>query len=163
MLSSTLQIMTYAPAKFEVTTSNSIGEDPFTRKNILWPWGQGHTKCDQYHPHHVTYAPANFEVAMSNGLEDAFTRKYIIWPRLQGQGHMKCCLVPSTSCDLCICKIWSCYFQVYEEMCLQENTLFDLWPWPRGQGHMKHHKYLLHQVIYACTRLKLLRPKFRKR
>ena len=35
MLSSTLQLMTYAPAKFEVTTSNSIGEDGFTRKNIL--------------------------------------------------------------------------------------------------------------------------------
>ena len=35
MLSSTLQIMTYAPAKFEDTTSNSIGEDGFTRKNIL--------------------------------------------------------------------------------------------------------------------------------
>ena len=25
----------YVPAKFEVTTSNSIGEDGFTRKNIL--------------------------------------------------------------------------------------------------------------------------------
>ena len=73
----------------------------------------------QYHPHHVTYAPANFEVAMSNGLgEDAFTRKYIIWPRLQGQGHMKCCLVPSTSCYLCICKIWSCYFQKFMRRCV---------------------------------------------
>ena len=56
----------------------------------------------------------NFEVAMSNGLgEDAFTRKYIIWPGPQCQGHMKCCLVPSTSCDLCTCKIWSCYFQKF--------------------------------------------------
>ena len=71
----------------------------------------------KYHPHHVTYAPVNFEVAMSNGSgEDSFTRKYIIWPWdiwhwPQGQGHMKCCLVPSTSCDLCADKIWSCYFQ----------------------------------------------------
>ena len=59
----------------------------------------------------------NFEVAMSNGSgQDSFTRKYIIWPWgiwpwPQGQGHMKCCLVPSTSCDLCTGKIWSCYFQ----------------------------------------------------
>ena len=57
----------------------------------------------QYPPKHITHAPAKFEVAMSNGLgEDAFTSKYIIWPWPQGQGHMKCCLVPSTSCDLCI-------------------------------------------------------------
>ena len=38
--------MTFAPAKFEVATSNSLGEDAFTRKYIIWPWpsGQGHTK-----------------------------------------------------------------------------------------------------------------------
>ena len=27
--------MTYAPAKFEVATSNSLGENGFTRKNII--------------------------------------------------------------------------------------------------------------------------------
>ena len=27
---------------------------------------------------------------------------------LWGQGHMKCCPVPSTSCDLCSYKVWSC-------------------------------------------------------
>ena len=39
--------MTFAPAKFEVATSNSFGEDAFTRKYIIWPWpsGQCHTKC----------------------------------------------------------------------------------------------------------------------
>ena len=39
--------MTFAPARFEVATSNSLGEDAFTRKYIIWPWpsGQGHTKC----------------------------------------------------------------------------------------------------------------------
>ena len=144
----------------------------------------------QYHPHHVTYALVNFEVAMSNGSGvDSFTRKYFIWPWgiwPWPKGHMKCCLVPSTSCDLCTGKIWSWYCQnimkrcvfkkihyltltlrlrsheaspstldimwpmhrqnlklllrkVYEEMHLQENTLFDLWPWPWGQGHTKCH------------------------
>ena len=29
--------------------------------------------------------------------------------------------------------------KVYEEMCFQENILFDLWPWPWGQGHKKCH------------------------
>ena len=38
--------MTFAPAKFEVATSNSLGEDAFTRKYIIWPWPcEGHTKC----------------------------------------------------------------------------------------------------------------------
>ena len=36
-----LNHMTYAPAKFEVATSNSLGEDGFTRKYIIC---QGYTK-----------------------------------------------------------------------------------------------------------------------
>ena len=78
----------------------------------------------QYHPHCVTYAPVNFEVAMSDGSgEESFTRNYIIWPWgiwpwPQGQGHMKCYLVPSTSCDLCTGKIWSCYFQNIMRRCV---------------------------------------------
>ena len=38
--------MTFASAKFEIATSNILGEDAFTRKYIIWPWpsGQGHTK-----------------------------------------------------------------------------------------------------------------------
>ena len=68
----------------------------------------------QYPQHHVTYAQANFEVATSKSLwGDAFTRKYIIWPWPWGQGHTKCHPVPSTSCDLCIYKIWSCYVQLF--------------------------------------------------
>ena len=45
--------MTYAPAEFELTTSNSL-EDAFTSKYIIWPWGKGHTKCRPVVPvHHV--------------------------------------------------------------------------------------------------------------
>ena len=36
-----------------------------------------------------------------------FTRKCIIWPL--GQGHIKCCPVPSTLCDLFSYKVWRCY------------------------------------------------------
>ena len=123
-------------------------------------------------------------------------------PRPQGQGHMKCCLVPSTTCDLCTNKIWSCYFQnimrrcvfkkidfwsliltlgsrshetspstldimwpmyrqnlklllwkVYEEMHLQENTLFDLWPGVKVTRNIT--KYPLHHVIYAPTKFEV--------
>ena len=148
--------------------SNGSGEDPFTRKYIIWPlgiwpWpqGQGHMKCclvpstscdlcqgknlkllllkhyeqmrfqentlfdldlhlgvkvtqnvAQYPWHDVTYAQAKFKVATSKSLwGDAFTRKYIIRPWPWGQGHTKCHPVPSTSCDLCTYKIWSCYVQ----------------------------------------------------
>ena len=72
--------MTYAHAKFEVATSNSLGEDGFTERTLYdLDLGVKVTQnVAQYHPYHVTYALANFEVAMSNGSEDAFTRKYII-------------------------------------------------------------------------------------
>ena len=43
--------------------------------------------------------------------EDAFTRKCIIWHWPSGQGHMTCCLVPSTSCDLLSNKTCSCYVE----------------------------------------------------
>ena len=61
--------MTYAPAKFEVATSNSLGEDNL-QKSKLYDLDLG-AKVTQnvakYHPHHVTYALVSFEVAMSNG------------------------------------------------------------------------------------------------
>ena len=77
-----------------------------------WPWGQGHKNVTQYPLHHVTNAQAKLEVALSKSLwGDAFTRKHIIWPWPWGQGHTKYHPVPSTSCDLCIYKVWSCYVQ----------------------------------------------------
>ena len=75
-------------------------------------WVKVTQKVTQYPRHHVTYAQAKFEVATSKSLwGDAFTKKYIIWPWPWGQGHTKCHPVPSTSCDLCIYKVWSCYVQ----------------------------------------------------
>ena len=63
----------------------------------------------QYPLHHVTYAPAKFEVATSNSLGgDAVTNEntlFYIDPDLGGQGHMNCCPVPSTSCELCTYKV----------------------------------------------------------
>ena len=60
--------MTYSAAKFEVHTSNGLGEDAFTRKYIL-------RNIAQYPLHHVAYAATKFEVAMANCLGgDAITR-----------------------------------------------------------------------------------------
>ena len=72
--------LTKASAKFEVATSNRLGGDAFTRKNIIslltLTLGQGQPgNVSQYPLHHLTYAPAKFEAAMSNGLgENTFTR-----------------------------------------------------------------------------------------
>ena len=74
------------------------------KKYIIWPlpwpsWSRSHKMLPS-----SLHASWKFEVATSNGWRgDAFTRKYILWPWRGGQGHM------TTSCDLCTCKVWSCY------------------------------------------------------
>ena len=69
--------MTYAQAKFEVATSNSLREDAFIQENTLFDKVTHHVT--KYPLHHGTYAPAKFAVATSNRLGgDAFTRKYIM-------------------------------------------------------------------------------------
>ena len=80
--------------------------------------------------------PAKFEAAMSNCLgRNASTRN--IWFDLDPRSRSHEAL-PSTSCDLCTCKVWSCYGQWFKEMHYQENT-FDLDPRSRGS---RSHKML---------------------
>ena len=68
-----------------------------------------------------------FEVATPNRLGgDTFTRKYIVWHWHWGQGHTKCCPVPSTSRDLCTSKVWYCYIPRSYEML--PSTLYIMWP-----------------------------------
>ena len=68
-----LHHVTYVTTEFEVTTSEGLGGDAFTRKFIIT------LNVAQYLLHNVTYSAKKFEIATSNGLgEDAFTRKYII-------------------------------------------------------------------------------------
>ena len=64
--------MTFAPAKFEIATSNSLGEDALTKVKVTLNIAQ----CPL---HHVTYAPTEFEVTTSKALGgEAFTRKFNI-------------------------------------------------------------------------------------
>ena len=70
---------------------------------------QGQTQnVAQYSLHHMTcYAPAKFEAAIPNSLGgNAFTRN--IWFDL-GPTSRSHEALPSTSCDLCTCKVWNCY------------------------------------------------------
>ena len=91
-----------ASAKFEVGTSNRLGGDAFTRKYIIslltLTLGQVQTRnIAQYTLHHTTYGPAKFEASMSNGLGgNAFTRNI---------GFRSHEALPSTSCDICTCKV----------------------------------------------------------
>ena len=51
-------------------------------------------------------------------------KKYLIWSWPQGQGgqgHMKCCSVLSTSCDLCTGKVWCCYFPWLSRRCIYKK------------------------------------------
>ena len=78
-----LHHVTYVHAKFDVTTSNGLRGDVFTKKKkkkiFDLHWVKVTQNIAQYPLHHVTYADVKFEVATSNGLGgDAFTRKYII-------------------------------------------------------------------------------------
>ena len=61
-----LHHVTYAPAKFEIATSNILGGDIHystfdLEVNVTW-------NVTQYPLHHVTYAPEMFKVNTSNGL-----------------------------------------------------------------------------------------------
>ena len=118
-----LHYVTYAPAKSEVATSNRFRRRYIYKKIHYLTFGHDlgvemSWNIAQYPLHYVTYATAKFEVAMSNSLwGDAFSRKYIIWSCPWSQGHTKHCPVPSTSCYLCTCKVWSCYVQQFWRRC----------------------------------------------
>ena len=71
-----LHHVTYSPAKFQVATSNSLG-DAFTKNTLSFLIITQNVA--QYRPHKMTYAPSKFEVVKCNGLGgDTFSRKYII-------------------------------------------------------------------------------------
>ena len=66
---------------------------------------------------------------------------------------MKCCLVPLTSCDLCTCKIYSCYFQNFTRRFVYKTIhclSFDLDH--GGKITQNVTQYPLHYVIYASTK-----------
>ena len=148
-----LHHVTYAPAKFEVATPNSLRGDAFARKYILWPWCQGHINVAQYPLHDVNYAPTKFEVALSNGLGgDAFTRKYILWPWCKG--YRKFAQYPSHQIHSLTLRSMS------HEM--SPSALYIMWPMhlQRGSSKSAHALILiifcmLNTYVITTTKMKL--------
>ena len=125
----------YAPAKFEVARNIQQFRRRCIYKKIhfLTLTFKVSQNIAQFPLHHVIYASTKFEVASSNSLkEDAFTRKYILWPWGQGQSVAQ---YPLHHCDLCICKVWSCYIQQFRRRCIYKkkkhetspSTLYIMW------------------------------------
>ena len=73
-----LHHVSYAPAKFKVAMSNSLGGNAITSKYIILTFDLGIKvtwNVAQYPLHHVTYAATIVEVATPNNLGgDAFTK-----------------------------------------------------------------------------------------
>ena len=73
--------MTFAPAKFEVATSNSLGKMHLQESTLFDHDLQVKVTLNvaQCPLHHVTFAPTEFEVTTSKALGgEAFTRKFNI-------------------------------------------------------------------------------------
>ena len=132
--------MTFTPAKFIVATSNSFGEDGFTRKYIIWPWpwGQGHTKwcpvpsisCDL-----CTWEFWSCYVQRFRRRCIYKKKRYLtLTPRSRSHEVLPCTLDIMWPMHRLNLKLYK-HPKVYEEMRLQGNTIFDLWPWTWGQGH----------------------------
>ena len=142
MLPSALYIMWPMHLQSLKLLLQTIKEEMHLQENSLfdlWPWGQGRTKyctvsskwCDLFS------SDTKFEVATSNSLRrDTFTRKYIIWSLTFTLGSRSLEILPST-----LFIMWPIQLQSFKLLGLmihlQEYTLFDLLPWPWGQGHTK--------------------------
>ena len=107
----------------------------------------------------MTFEAAKFEVAMSNSLgEDAFKRKYIIWPWPSGQGHTKCCPVPSTSCDLYIYRVWSYYVKSFRRRSIYKKIQYLTFDLDLGVKVTQNvAQYPLHHVTYPATKFEVAR------
>ena len=107
----------------------------------------------------MTFAPAKFEVATSNSLgEDAFTRKYNIWPWPSGQGHTKCCPVPSTSFDLCTYRVLSYYVKSFRRWSIYKKIKYLTFDLDLGVKVTQNvAQYPLHHVTYPATKFEVAR------
>ena len=107
----------------------------------------------------MTFAPAKFEVATSNSLgEDAFRRKYINLPWPSGQGHTKCCPVPSTTCDLCTYRVWSYYVKSFRRRSIYKKIQYLTFDLDLGVKVTQNvAQYPLHHVTYPATKFEVAR------
>ena len=117
-----LHYVTYAPAKFEVATSNGLGGDAFTRKYIIWAL----TLKSRSHKMMLSIPSKPCDLCTCKGWSCyvQWFRRRCIYKKihyLTGQGHRKCCWVPSTSSELCNCIVWSCYVYWLRRRCIYKK------------------------------------------
>ena len=74
---------------------------------------------------------------------------------LGGQGHKKCCPVPSTSCDLCTYRVLSYYVKRFRRSIYKkiQYLTFDLDLWVKGTQNLA--QYPLHHVTYSATKFEV--------
>ena len=72
--------------------------------------------------------------------------------------HTRCLAVPSTSCELCTCKINSWYVQQFRSRYIYKNAFFGLWHWQRFRSPPVKYFYwsfqggtsFLDHLCYSC-------------
>ena len=118
----------YASTKFEVASSNSLGEDAFTIKYIIWPLSLG-SRSNKTSPS-TLYIMWSMHLQSLKLLRPTVQEMHLqentffdLWPWHRGQDHMKCCPVTPTSCDLCTCQVWSCYIQQFRR-CIYKKIYY---------------------------------------
>ena len=118
------------------------------KKYLIWPWPKVKVTWSITLLHHATYVPAKFEVATANGLGDTVAKNTLFDLKVKGQGHTISCPVPSTSCDLCIGKVWYCYIPRLWRRCIYKKIHY-LTLTLRSQEMLTSALYISHQVTYA--------------
>ena len=142
--------MTFAPAKFEIATTNSLGEDAFTRKYIIWPWPSGHTKCCP--------VPSKSCDLCTYRVWSYFTKSFrrrSIYKKIQYL-IFGCYPVPSTSCDLSSYKVWSCFVKPFRRRYIYKKIhylIFDLDLVVKVTPNVA--QYPLHHVTYSATKFEV--------
>ena len=67
-------------------------------------------------------------------------------------GYTKSHQVPSTSCEVCTGKIWSCYFQKFMRRCIYKKIHYLTFDLDHGVKFTQNvTQYPLHHVIFAST------------
>ena len=71
-----------------------------------------------------------------------------------GEGHTKCCLVPSKSYDLFTCKICNCYVQQFRRRCIYKKVYYLTLTFTLNVAQCP-----LHHVTYAPTEFEVTTSK----
>ena len=72
---------------------------------------------------------------------------------------LKCCPMPSTSCDLCTYRVWSYYVKRFRRRCIHKNIHYlTLTPRSKSQEIVSA-QYPLHYVTYSATKFEVATSK----